>query len=163
MPADLSGFNAAHTWPGAAEKSCRSWQITLPASAQSAGLARKVTRKVLASWRLADLEETAVLLVSELVGNVVQHARTGGHVLALRLEAASTYLRIEVHDADPRPPQRRTPTELDGSGFGFVLVDALAATWGVRQKATGKAVWAELDSPQPGEAGDRDCLAAEGP
>ena len=148
MPADLSGFNVAHTWPGAAEESCRSWQITLPASAQSAGLARKVTRTVLASWRLADLEETAVLLVSELVGNVVQHAHTGGHVLALRLEAASTYLRIEVHDADPRPPRRRTPAELDESGFGFVLVDALAAQWGVRQKATGKAIWAELDSPQ---------------
>lgn len=160
MPADL-GSSAAHTQHGAAAKSCRSWQITLPAYAQSAGLARKVTRKVLASWLLADLEETAVLLVSELVGNVVQHGLSGGYVLALRLEAPCTCLRIEVHDSDPRPPLPRTPTGLDESGFGFVLVDALAGKWGVHQTATGKIVWAELDTRHTDVAGYRDCPAAE--
>jgi anti-sigma regulatory factor (Ser/Thr protein kinase) len=161
MPADLCGSNAAHPPHGAAEKSCQSWQITLPASAQSAGLARKVTRKVLASWRLADPEETAILLVSELVGNVVQHARTGGRVLALRLEAAGTCLRIEVHDGDPRPPRPRSPAGLGESGFGFVLLAALADKWGVHQTATGKVVWAELGTSQAGDAGGRDCPAAE--
>ena len=36
------------------------------------------------------------------------------------------------------------PAGLDESGFGFVIVDALATKWGVSNTATGKAVWAEL-------------------
>jgi hypothetical protein len=40
---------------------------------------------------------------------------------------------------------------LDGSGFGFVLLDALADKWGVRESTTGKAVWAELDTRQGGK------------
>jgi serine/threonine-protein kinase RsbW len=142
---------------GAADESGRARQMTLPAAAQAAGLARAATREVLASWGLAGLEETAVLLVSELVGNAVRHARTGGHGLVLRLENAGTWLRIEVHDADPRPPRPSTPAGLDESGFGFVLVDALAGKWGVRETTTGKAVWAELDTGaagKPPEAGD---------
>ena len=146
MPADLYGSTAACLRRDVAAEPCRARQIVLPASLQSAGLARKATRMVLASWQLTHLEETTVLLVSELVGNVVRHARTGGHVLALRLEATESWLRIEVHDADPRPPQPRVPAGLDESGFGFVLVEALAGKWGIRKTATGKAVWAELDA-----------------
>jgi serine/threonine-protein kinase RsbW len=152
VPANHDGSSAAHPRPGAAEAG-RARQMTLPSAAQSAGLARAATREVLASWQLAHLEETAVLLVSELVGNAVRHARTGGHVLSLRIEAADSWLRIEVHDADPRPPRPSTPTGLEESGFGFVLVDALADKWGVRETTTGKAVWVELDAGQVGDGG----------
>lgn len=138
---------------GAADQSFLARQMTLPAAAQAAGLARAATRDVLALWGLSRLEETAVLLVSELVGNAVRHARTGGHVLVLRLETAGTWLRIEVHDADPRPPRPSTPAGLDESGFGFVLVDALAGKWGVREIITGKAVWVELDTAEAVDAG----------
>jgi anti-sigma regulatory factor (Ser/Thr protein kinase) len=91
--------------PGELGTSCRAWEITLPADGQAPGLARQVTRKVLTSWRVSHLEDTAVLFVSELVTNAVQHVCTGGSVLVLRLEAAGTSLRIEVHDADPHWPQ----------------------------------------------------------
>ena len=124
--------------------------MTLPTANGAVRLAREATRDALATWRLACLEETAVLLVSELVTNSVRHARDSD-AITLELQAAGTWLRIEVQDADPRWPQPRTPAEFDGSGFGFVLVDALAGKWGVRDTATGKAVWAELDEGQSDE------------
>jgi anti-sigma regulatory factor (Ser/Thr protein kinase) len=127
----------------------------LLAAAQAPGLARQEARQVLASWQVAHLEETAVLLVSELVTNVVRHARTAS-VMILRLETAGACLRIEVEDADPRWPQPRTRAGLDESGFGFVLVDTLADRWGVRRTSQGKAVWAELDIRHRRERGTTD-------
>jgi anti-sigma regulatory factor (Ser/Thr protein kinase) len=123
--------------------------MTLPAAEQAAGLGRQFTREVLTSWRVGHLEEMAVLLVSELVTNAVRHARNRGSKLELRLEAAATSVRIEVHDTDPRWPQPGTPTGLDESGFGFVIVQALASAWGVSETPAGKAVWVELET-QPG-------------
>ena len=137
-----------HTWPWAG-KSSRTRQLTLTVTARAVGLARHATHEALASWQMAHIEETAVLLVSELVTNTVRHAHTGGSALELRLETAGPWLRIEVHDADPNWPEPRTPDRLDGSGFGFVLIEALADKWGVRDATIGKAVWVELDT-RPG-------------
>jgi len=127
---------------------------TLPAAGQAAGMARRRVSDALAWWGFRHLEETATLLVSELVSNAVRHARAGGSGLGLRIEAAGGWLRIEVYDGDPRPPRPRSPSGLDESGFGFVLVEALAGKWGVRETATGKAVWIELDTGQAGGPGD---------
>jgi anti-sigma regulatory factor (Ser/Thr protein kinase) len=124
--------------------------LELPTADRAVRLARQATSDALARWQLTHLEETAVLLVSELVTNAVRHAR-GTYAIALDLEIEGTWLRIEVQDADPRWPQPRTPGQFDESGFGFVLVDALAGRWGVRETATGKAVWAELDIRRPEE------------
>jgi anti-sigma regulatory factor (Ser/Thr protein kinase) len=126
-------------------------QVTLPAAEQSPGLARQAARDALRTWQLTHLMDTAVLLISELVTNAVLHAKTDGSELELHLEVHGTWLRIEVHDADLRGPQPRTPAALDESGFGFVLVDAIADQWGVRETAAGKAVWAELDTRPGGE------------
>lgn len=123
--------------------------VTLPATGRAAGLARQATRDALAAWQVAHLEDTAVLLVSELVGNVLRHARTRVLAMALCLDTEVASLLIEVHDTDPHEPRPRTPGTLDESGFGFVLVDALAGKWGVRPTEIGKAVWVELDARQP--------------
>jgi anti-sigma regulatory factor (Ser/Thr protein kinase) len=122
----------------------RDTETTLPVTGPAASRARAFTKDALAHWGLAEFQETAVLLVSELVGNVVRHARSREHGLRLRLRADVCWLRIEVFDTDPGLPRPRTPGEGDESGFGFVLIEALAAGWGVHQEPGGKTVWAEL-------------------
>jgi anti-sigma regulatory factor (Ser/Thr protein kinase) len=122
--------------------------LTLPAAGRAPWVARQITRETLAAWRVSHLEETAVLLISELVTNAVRHARPGRLAMALYMETDEARLLIEVHDADPHEPRQRAPGTLDESGFGLLLVEALAGKWGVRQTVTGKAVWAELDARQ---------------
>jgi anti-sigma regulatory factor (Ser/Thr protein kinase) len=150
MTSDQSRPDHAHARHGITQGRCCAQQMTLPAAAPAARLARQATCQVLASWQLAHLTESAVLLVSELVSNVVRHARTTSEMI-LRLETAGTCLRIEVQDGGLRWPRPRTPAGLDGSGFGLVLVDTLADKWGVRHTPQGKVVWAELDIRHRGE------------
>ena len=147
----ISQVQASGAAAGAAaeeQEASRVEQVVLPSAPRSAGLARQHAREVLASWGLEPLADTAVLLVSELVGNAVQHARHGGSELRLQMIDTGPQLRIEVSDADPRPPRFPWRSGPEGSGFGLVLVDALAAKWGVDQAATGKTVWAELGTRQ---------------
>lgn len=133
--------HACHGRTGAAR---RHLQLTLPASGQPVRLARQVTREVLVAWRLAYVEETAILLVSELVTNAARHAGSTD-AITLELAAARTWLRIEVYRCRPGLAVSRTPGEFDESGLGLVLVDSLAGRWGVRETMTGNTAWAELD------------------
>ena len=103
-----------------------------------------MTREVLAAWGLAHVEETAVLLVSELVTNAVRHA-TSTDAITLELEVVQTCLRIEAYRCLPGLALPRTTGEFDESGFEFALVNSLADKWGVRETVTGKTAWAELD------------------
>lgn len=148
MMADQDRSGGGDTGLGDAEAPHRYRIRTLPSDRRGAELARLATHQALATWRLADLAETAVLLVSELVTNAVVHARAGTAPIALILENQEDRLRIEVHDGDPRWPRPGRPGGLDESGFGLLLVDALASEWGVGETATGKAVWVELGTPQ---------------
>ena len=134
-----------HAGHGRTAAARRHLQLTLPACGLPVWLARQVTREVLAAWQLAHVEETAVLLVSELVTNALRHACDTG-AIGLELTSAGTWLRVEVQDGDPRWRFSRRPADCDESGFGFVLVDSLAGRWGVRRVSAGKAVWAELDA-----------------
>jgi anti-sigma regulatory factor (Ser/Thr protein kinase) len=87
----------------------------------------------------ADLVQSAILLVDELVANAVLHAAGPVEVRA-RLDAAR--LHVEVADGSPQPPRLRDP---DVGGRGLRIVDALAAAWGVTPaEGDGKAVWFEL-------------------
>ncbi len=144
MTADLGGPSATYYRNRVAESPHRAWAVVLPHHTRAAAIARRSTGEALSSWNLDHLEPVAVLVVSELVTNAVLHARPSASSPELHLHAGSTWLRIEVHDTDPRPPQPRTPIGLDEAGRGLLLIEAITDQWGVYRTATGKAVWAIL-------------------
>jgi anti-anti-sigma factor len=94
-----------------------------------------------------------ILLVSEAVGNAVQHGRPPA---TLRLVWDGTTFCVEVRDAgvDSLPVQRRAE-DLAESGRGIALVDALADNWGVEVSAASKALWFELHGRRDDDADQR--------
>ena len=146
MTADHDGFRGYYVRPGGPEGTERILRLALPSDASTVRLARQVTRDALAAWHLGQLEEDAVLLVSELVTNALRHARDTG---AIGLELASTgnRLRLEIQDGDPSWREMDSLADGDESGIGFLVVDSLADDWGLRRVGAGKAVWAELVAP----------------
>ncbi|MEV0256872.1 ATP-binding protein [Streptomyces sp. NPDC050732] len=108
--------------------------------------ARDLTRGYLAGLTPAVDDENAAsieLVVSELITNVVRHAR--GTLCSLRLHARPGVLTVAVSDADPRPPRERAPDFEGGTGgFGWPMVQQLARAVGVTRGPDGKTVRAEL-------------------
>jgi anti-sigma regulatory factor (Ser/Thr protein kinase) len=89
--------------------------------------------------------ETLTLVAAELVANAVRHGHVPGRDFHLRLAATPMGLRIDVTDTrgEKRPVKRpAVPLPDDESGRGLIVVDALAADWGVspRTAAPGKTV-----------------------
>jgi anti-sigma regulatory factor (Ser/Thr protein kinase) len=112
----------------------------------SAGPARRFISDTVVRWGCPELEEVAVLLVSELVANVALHA-AGDVDLVVTL--AGNRLRVEVHDASPALPQRKHYSSTAATGRGLALVEELADTWGAEPSGSGKQVWFELDRLAP--------------
>ena len=83
------------------------------------------------------------LLVSELVTNVVLHARTPCEVVMQRADV----LRIEVIDHDPRPPIRKDHDPEAGSRRGLLLLAGMSSRHGADRDAMGKRVWFEVAWP----------------
>ncbi|MGW1609307.1 SpoIIE family protein phosphatase [Streptomyces sp. NPDC002285] len=111
----------------------------LPDDPRAAGQARGLIRKQLAAWGLDDLTPTTELLASELVGNVIRHAKGP---LRLRLLHGAELI-CEVFDGSLTMPRIRRATETDEGGRGLQLVTALSQRWGTRYTATGKCIWTE--------------------
>ncbi|MFF1695045.1 ATP-binding protein [Streptomyces sp. NPDC058257] len=83
------------------------------------------------------------LAVSELVTNVVRHAR--GASCSLRLEAQPDAIAVVVGDADPRPPRERAPDLAGGTGgFGWPMVRHMARAVTVTSGPTGKTIRAVM-------------------
>ena len=80
-----------------------------------------------------------VLATDELVTNAVLHAGTAFRVTLRRLPQA---LRLEIFDANPRPPRRSAPIDAT-NGRGLRIVEGLGLRWGVVHYPHGKTVWVE--------------------
>ncbi|HET9253849.1 MAG TPA: ATP-binding protein, partial [Pseudonocardiaceae bacterium] len=94
-------------------------EMRLPCHPESARRARQLVGQTCREWSIPGIIPDAVLVASELVENVVRHARSEGR---LRLELRRDKLSIAVADADPRQPQLRLPGLSAAGGRGLVLV-----------------------------------------
>lgn len=109
--------------------------------------ARQVTVDACRAWLLPErVAAVAELVVSELVGNAVRHARTP---IRLTLVRPAGRLHVAVRDGEPalaRLPA--TPAEADARGLR--IVDAVAKCWGCTPLSgaggpvAGKVTWAML-------------------
>ena len=122
--------------------------------AESLSEARTELEAMLHDWARPDQVDAAVLLTSELLGNVLVHTDQAAAMAAtLTGEPGHRTLRVEVTDRGDELPHQRAPGELASSGRGLVLLDLLSDTCGVRPEAEGKTVWFSLaESSEPTEA-----------
>jgi PAS domain S-box-containing protein len=110
----------------------------------SPSAARRHVTQVLEASPLAELVDTASLLVSEVVTNAVLHAATDIELSCI-IEQGS--LCVEVRDRSTVAP---TPRHFDAgamTGRGLGMVELLADEWGVDTDRRGKTVWFLLAGP----------------
>lgn len=121
--------------------------LTLPSEPDSASLARNLVGDACLAWEVPELLHPARLVMSELVTNAIEHARTAIGVMA-SLRGRGIHLSVSDGVAAPpvllklARPQRDRP--LDDRGRGMQMVQAAAAAWGWLPTRRGKVVWATL-------------------
>ncbi|WEO96346.1 SpoIIE family protein phosphatase [Streptomyces sp. FXJ1.172] len=128
--------------------------------------ARRHLSELLHDWASPEQVDSAVLLVSEMVTNVLVHTDADALLLAeVTGEPVTRRLRVQVTDTGDDLPHRRRPGELASSGRGLMLIELLADAWGVDPRGEGKSIWFELyesegvsegagDAGADGEAGE---------
>jgi anti-sigma regulatory factor (Ser/Thr protein kinase) len=122
-------------------------RFDLPAHQTSPNAARHAVRSVLTAWGYYHREWTdlVMVVVSELVTNAIRH---GGGCVGVDLQARETDVVVSVADGSSVLPRRRHPASGESNGRGILLIETLAASWGVTEHHGGKRVWARL-TPYP--------------
>ncbi|MER6384241.1 ATP-binding protein [Streptomyces sp. NPDC001250] len=129
-------------------------EYPLPHHATAAAEARRHARQVLAGWGLAeDVVFDALLVVSELVTNAVEHALPPV-ALCLRTSAATdgpAAVRINVTDGGPAPQDGAWTRSCaaDEHGRGQQIVNALAEHTSARRCGHGSDYGATLQQCDP--------------
>ncbi|CDR15817.1 SpoIIE family protein phosphatase [Streptomyces iranensis] len=121
--------------------SVATWE--LPDDPAVVSRARREAAERLTAWGFEDAAFTMEVVVSELVTNAIRHATPP---IRLRL-IHDRALICEVSDGSATAPHLRRARAFDEGGRGLLLVAQLTGSWGTRQTATGKTIWAELTVP----------------
>ncbi|MBX3312762.1 MAG: ATP-binding protein [Actinobacteria bacterium] len=128
-------------------------RIELQPAPESVAAARRWSVQCVERAGLGALRDTVALLVSEVVSNVVLHARTP---CELRVDTDVRPLRVEVRDRSDRLPNPVAAVDpMSASGRGMVLVEALSEAHGSAPlPGGGKVVWFQLaERPRTGTDG----------
>ncbi|MEU6947858.1 ATP-binding protein [Streptomyces sp. NPDC046316] len=104
-------------------------------TAATVPLVRTRVRSLLEGWRIAtDVADTLLLAVSELVGNVVQHAAAATGRMRVAVSRGEGWLCLQVTDcaaALPRLPEPAAEVDPDAEGGrGLLLIQLMAAELG---------------------------------
>ena len=115
----------------------------LPPESSSASAVRSLVRSFCAQWDMSgEACHDALVVVSELVSNVVDHA---GTLCVLRAQLNGPELHLDVRDFYRCPPPQAQPnTPQSPRGRGLWLVSLLTKRWGVTEFDDGKSVWGVL-------------------
>ncbi|MEV7863180.1 ATP-binding protein [Streptomyces hirsutus] len=117
---------------------------TLPREPESAAVARRLVRTALATWGLEDRIDDAMVVITELVSNAVDHGRLAS-IRVIVSRPSESRVRLGVVDRSKAIPTMRTDSNGDQvRGRGLVLVDSLTERWGTDPYRWGKQVWGEL-------------------
>jgi anti-sigma regulatory factor (Ser/Thr protein kinase) len=128
-------------------------RLQLEGAPSDVPVARRAITDALVGER-ADVVETARLLVTEVVTNVVIHARTSCTIEVRRTPGSA---RVLVTDHSAALPQPRVHGAEASTGRGLRLLGTLASAWGITRSRgrKGKTVWFEVDllnAPETDEA-----------
>jgi anti-sigma regulatory factor (Ser/Thr protein kinase) len=128
---------------------CRA-HLHLPADAHSAAQARAVIADLCRRWGIPKIVDDAQLIVSELVTNAVQHARTEIDLIAtlrddlLHLQVRDQAYAPALFPVEPLADLIYSARNSRLGGRGLLLVAALSTACGTTIGAYGKTVWASL-------------------
>jgi serine/threonine-protein kinase RsbW len=139
--------------------------VTLPGVERSVPVARRCAAAALSAYPETACD-VALLLLSELATNAVQHSSSGcpNGQFTFELHEVGERLNVAVRDqgASTSVPVMRRSGENDDNGRGLSTVAALAASWGVRWSEAGCVVWFEIvpegSAETPTTADARPCL-----
>lgn len=115
-----------------------------PADPDALRAARLALREALHNWSLEELADTAELLACELATNALLHTGGSATLTARPVHHRGRGLRLAVSDTSTVSPRRRAAPEGSTSGRGLMLIEELAAAWGIEPRGNGKTVWCEI-------------------
>lgn len=126
-------------WPAPAAEEA------FPPVPEAAGLARIFMRQAMRDWGLSDeVRADCLAIASEIVGNVVRHARTP---LTLRVSFDGLGVLIAATDGSVTVPEQHDASEASEDGRGLLIIETLASEWGWYAAPVGKTLWARVAVP----------------
>ncbi|MET9957014.1 ATP-binding protein [Streptomyces sp. NPDC006339] len=124
-----------------------------PADPAAVPRARRELHRLMCRSGLSSVADDVALGAQELMANAVTHGSRSHPVGEVTVKASYRLgrVRVEVQDASDEWPLLQPASDDREGGRGLVLVDALAASWGIQPGAgRGKTVWMEMDVPREG-------------
>jgi len=152
--ADVWRASGLPVWPSPAEafaalgapEQDRHLNIELEPVIGAARRARELVTEACGRWELPELAGPACIVVTEMVNNVVVHAKTPMIVLLARQGDSMTVAVRDSSSAEPRFGGPVAPTAYGGRGL--LLIDSMARRWGNLALVDGKVVWALLEDDE---------------